>query len=154
MLFRPWWFSWMSLYIIYIIYFVILILCCWGILGWLFHIWKEEKTIKPSSSYLQFLMCHLLTHCSGHPVDNPYLWTFIKWWTLNAHLIIAPLGKLGARMYEPVSYSFMLFVYALICIVFTIEYPVSGSCVDKNALLISDVKGEWADWLKMIAKQQ
>ncbi len=48
------------------------------ILCWLFHIWKEEKTIKPSSSYLQFLMCHLLTHCSGHPVDKGCaIWRFL-----------------------------------------------------------------------------
>ncbi len=34
------------------------------------------------------------------------------------------------------------------------KYPVSGSCVDENALLISDVRGEWADWLEMIERQQ
>ncbi len=27
------------------------------------------------------------------------------------------------------------------------KYPVSGSCVDENALLMSEVRGEWADWL-------
>ncbi len=26
-----------------------------------------------------------------------------------------------------------------------IKYPVSGSCVDENALLMSEVRGEWAD---------
>ncbi len=26
----------------------------------------------------------------------------------------------------------------------------SGSCVDENALLMSEVRGEWADWLEMI----
>ncbi len=26
------------------------------------------------------------------------------------------------------------------------KYPVSGSCVDRNALLMSEVRGEWADW--------
>ncbi len=25
------------------------------------------------------------------------------------------------------------------------KYPVSGSCVDENALLMSEVRGEWAD---------
>ncbi len=25
------------------------------------------------------------------------------------------------------------------------KYPVSGSCVDENALLRSEVRGEWAD---------
>ncbi len=33
-------------------------------------------------------------------------------------------------------------------------YPVSGSCVDENALLMSEVRGEWADWLEMIERQQ
>ncbi len=27
---------------------------------------------------------------------------------------------------------------------------MSGSCVDENALLMSEVRGEWADWLEMI----
>ncbi len=31
---------------------------------------------------------------------------------------------------------------------------VSGSCVDENALLMSEVRGEWADWLEMIERQQ
>ncbi len=35
-----------------------------------------------------------------------------------------------------------------------IKYPVSGSCVDKNALLMSEVREEWADWLEMIERQQ
>ncbi len=34
------------------------------------------------------------------------------------------------------------------------KYPVSGSCVDENALLMSDVRGEWADWLEMIERPQ
>ncbi len=34
------------------------------------------------------------------------------------------------------------------------KYLVSGSCVDENALLISEVRGEWADWLEMIERQQ
>ncbi len=34
------------------------------------------------------------------------------------------------------------------------KYSVSGSCVDKNALLMSEVRGEWADWLEMIERQQ
>ncbi len=34
------------------------------------------------------------------------------------------------------------------------KYPVSGSCVDENALLMSKVRGEWADWLEMIERQQ
>ena len=33
-------------------------------------------------------------------------------------------------------------------------YPVSGSCVDGNALLMSEVRGEWAEWLEMIERQQ
>ncbi|XP_074502123.1 leucine-rich melanocyte differentiation-associated protein isoform X3 [Sebastes fasciatus] len=33
-------------------------------------------------------------------------------------------------------------------------YPVSGSCVDENALLMSEVRGEWAEWFKMIERQQ
>ncbi len=32
------------------------------------------------------------------------------------------------------------------------KYPVSGSCVEENALLM--VRGEWADWLEMIERQQ
>ncbi len=35
-----------------------------------------------------------------------------------------------------------------------IKYPVSGSCVDENALLMSEVRGEWADWLEIIERQQ
>ncbi len=34
------------------------------------------------------------------------------------------------------------------------KYRVSGSCVDENALLISAVRGERADWLEMIEGQQ
>ncbi len=34
------------------------------------------------------------------------------------------------------------------------KYPVIGSCVDENALLMSEVRGEWADWLEMIERQQ
>ncbi len=34
------------------------------------------------------------------------------------------------------------------------KYPVSSSCVDKNALLMTEVRGEWADWLEMIERQQ
>ncbi len=33
------------------------------------------------------------------------------------------------------------------------KYSVSGS-VDENALLMSEVRGEWADWLEMIERQQ
>ncbi len=33
-------------------------------------------------------------------------------------------------------------------------YPVSGSCVDENVLFMSEVRGEWADWLVMIERQQ
>ncbi len=33
------------------------------------------------------------------------------------------------------------------------KYPVSGS-VDEKALLMSEVRGEWADWLEMIERQQ
>ncbi len=36
----------------------------------------------------------------------------------------------------------------------TRKYPVSGSCVDENAFLMSEVRGEWADWLEMIERQQ
>ncbi len=32
--------------------------------------------------------------------------------------------------------------------------PVSGICVDENALLMSEVTGEWADWLEMIEGKQ
>ncbi len=32
------------------------------------------------------------------------------------------------------------------------KYPVSGSCVDEKCLV--DVRGEWADWLEMIERQQ
>ncbi len=34
------------------------------------------------------------------------------------------------------------------------KYPVSGSSVDENALLMSEVRGEWTDWLEMIERQQ
>ncbi len=34
------------------------------------------------------------------------------------------------------------------------KYPVSGSCVDESALLMSEVRGEWTDWLQMIERQQ
>ncbi len=34
------------------------------------------------------------------------------------------------------------------------KYPVSGSCVDENELLMSEVRGEWADWSEMIERQQ
>ncbi len=34
------------------------------------------------------------------------------------------------------------------------NFPVSGSCVDENALLMSEVRGEWADWLEMIERQR
>ncbi len=30
------------------------------------------------------------------------------------------------------------------------KYPMSGTCVDDKALLMSGVRGEWADWLEMI----
>ncbi len=33
------------------------------------------------------------------------------------------------------------------------NYPVSGSCVEENTLLMSEVRGELADWLEMIEKQ-
>ncbi len=33
------------------------------------------------------------------------------------------------------------------------KYPMSGSCVDENALLMSEVRGECADWLEMIERQ-
>ncbi len=34
-----------------------------------------------------------------------------------------------------------------------IKYPVSGSSVAENALLMSEVRREWADWLEMIERQ-
>ncbi len=34
------------------------------------------------------------------------------------------------------------------------KHPVSGSCVDENALLMSEVRGKWADWLEMVERQQ
>ncbi len=33
------------------------------------------------------------------------------------------------------------------------KYPVSGSCVDENALLMSEVRGEWADDRKATVTQ-
>ncbi len=33
------------------------------------------------------------------------------------------------------------------------KYPVSSSCVNKNTLLISEVRGEWADWFEMTERQ-
>ena len=30
----------------------------------------------------------------------------------------------------------------------------SGSCVDENALLMSEVGGEWAEWFEMIERRQ
>ncbi len=33
------------------------------------------------------------------------------------------------------------------------KYPVSGSCVDENNLLMSEVRGEWTDWLEMIISE-
>ncbi len=30
----------------------------------------------------------------------------------------------------------------------------NGSCVEENALLMSDVRGEWADWLEMIERYE
>ncbi len=34
------------------------------------------------------------------------------------------------------------------------KYPVSSSCVNENALLMSEIREEWADWLEMIERQQ
>ncbi len=34
------------------------------------------------------------------------------------------------------------------------KYQMSGSCVHENALLMSEVRGEWADWLEIIKRQQ
>ncbi len=34
------------------------------------------------------------------------------------------------------------------------QYSVSGSSVDENALLMSEVRGELADWLEVIERQQ
>ncbi len=34
------------------------------------------------------------------------------------------------------------------------KYPVSNSCEDENALLMSEVREEWTDWLEMIKRQQ
>ncbi len=34
------------------------------------------------------------------------------------------------------------------------KYLVSSSFVDENALLMSEVRGEWADWLEMTERQQ
>ncbi len=33
------------------------------------------------------------------------------------------------------------------------KYPVSGSCMDENVLLMSEVREEWTDWLEMIERQ-
>ena len=34
------------------------------------------------------------------------------------------------------------------------KYPVSGSCVDRNALMMCEVIGELADWFEMMERQQ
>ncbi len=34
-----------------------------------------------------------------------------------------------------------------------IKYPVSGSSVAENALLMSEVRREWADWSEIIERQ-
>ncbi len=33
------------------------------------------------------------------------------------------------------------------------KYPVGGSCVDENALMMSEVRGGLTDWLEMIERQ-
>ncbi len=37
---------------------------------------------------------------------------------------------------------------------FTENGPKKRNCVDENALLRSELRGEWADWLEMIEMQQ
>ena len=34
------------------------------------------------------------------------------------------------------------------------KYPVSGTSLGENALLMPEVRGEWPDWFKMIERQQ
>ncbi len=34
------------------------------------------------------------------------------------------------------------------------EGPEKENALDENALLMSEVRGEWADWLEMIERQQ
>ena len=34
------------------------------------------------------------------------------------------------------------------------KYPVSGSSVGENALLMPEVRGEWPDWFELIERQQ
>ena len=34
------------------------------------------------------------------------------------------------------------------------QYPVSGTSLGENALLMPEVRGEWPDWFKMIERQQ
>ena len=34
------------------------------------------------------------------------------------------------------------------------KYPVSGTLLGENALLVPEVRGEWPDWFKMIERQQ
>jgi hypothetical protein len=34
------------------------------------------------------------------------------------------------------------------------KYPVSGSSVGANALLMPEVRGEWPDWFELIERQQ
>ncbi len=34
------------------------------------------------------------------------------------------------------------------------KYPVSGSCMDGNDLLMSEVRAKWADQLEMTERQQ
>ncbi len=33
------------------------------------------------------------------------------------------------------------------------KHPVSGSCVDENVLMMSEVRREWGYWLEMIERQ-
>ncbi len=76
--------------------------------------------------------------------------------TLDVEWLLVPDG--------PVSVFQKLLIYwdfhAQLSIGFTengpkkIKYTVSGSSVDENALLMSEVRGEWADWLEMIERQQ
>ncbi len=49
-----------------------------------------------------------------------------------------------SRVYRKLLKKKYIYIYISCCI----------CCVDENALLMSEVRGEWADWLEMIERQQ
>ncbi len=76
--------------------------------------------------------------------------------TLNVEWLLVPDGLVGVFKKLLIYWDF----HAQPSLGFTEngqkkrKYPVNGSCVDENALLMSEVRGEWADWLEMIERQQ